>query len=170
MRGKIKDLTFNRDGEQIISFLLSPGEDFRYSYDDLNGKELNIEVKEYRKKRSLNANNYAWELITKLADKLRIGKEEIYFNMLKDYGQSAMISVFSSVDIERYGLKYYEKAGESVLNGKEYTHYKVYKGSSEFDTREMSIFIDGIVEECKNVGIETMTPNEITKMEALWRE
>ena len=170
MRGKIKDLTFNRDGEQIISFLLSPGEDFRYSYDDLNGKELNIEVKEYRKKRSLNANNYAWELITKLADKLRIGKEEIYFNMLKDYGQSAMISVFSSVDIERYGLKYYEKAGESVLNGKEYTHYKVYKGSSEFDTREMSIFIDGIVEECKNVGIETMTPNEIAKMEALWRE
>ena len=170
MRGKIKDLTFNRDGEQIISFLLSPGEDFRYSYDDLNGKELNIEVKEYRKKRSLNANNYAWELITKLADKLRISKEETYFKMLKDYGQSAMISVFSSVDIERYGLKYYEKAGESVLNGKEYTHYKVYKGSSEFDTREMSIFIDGIVEECKNVGIETMTPNEIAKMEALWRE
>ena len=60
--------------------------------------------------------------------------------------------------------------GESVLNGKEYTHYKVYKGSSEFDTKEMSIFIDGIVEECKNVGIETMTPNEIAKMEALWKE
>ena len=170
MRGKIKDLTFNRDGEQIISFLLSPGEDFRRSYDDFNGKELNIEVKEYRKKRSLNANNYAWELITKLADKLRISKEETYFNILKDYGQSAMISVFSSVDIEHYGLKYYEKAGESVLNGKEYTHYKVYKGSSEFDTREMSIFIDGIVQECQNVGIETMTPNEIAKMEALWRE
>ena len=170
MRGKIKDLTFNRDGEQIVSFLLSPGEDFRHSYDDFNGKELNIEVKEYRKKRSLNANNYAWELITKLADKLRISKEETYFKMLKDYGQSAMISVFSSVDIEHYGLKYYEKAGESVLNGKEYTHYKVYKGSSEFDTREMSIFIDGIVQECENVGIETMTPNEIAKMEALWRE
>lgn len=170
MRGKIKDLTFNRDGEQIISFLLSPGEDFRYSYDDFNGKELNIEVKEYRKKRSLNANNYAWELITKLADKLRISKEETYFKMLKDYGQSAMISVFSYVDIGHYGLKYYEKAGESVLNGKEYTHYKVYKGSSEFDTKEMSIFIDGIVQECENVGIETMTPNEIAKMEALWRE
>jgi hypothetical protein len=88
--------------------------------------------------------------------------------MLKEYGQSEMISVKSSVDLTRY-LKYFEVAGESTLNGKEFTHYKVYKGSSEFDTREMSIFIDGIVQECKNVGIETMTPDEILKMESLWK-
>jgi hypothetical protein len=88
--------------------------------------------------------------------------------MLKEYGQSEMISVRSGIDITPY-LKYFEVAGESTLNGKEFTHYKVYKGSSEFDTREMSIFIDGIVQECKNVGIETMTPDEILKMESLWK-
>lgn len=168
MRAQIKGLSLDFNGRQILTLTLEKGEDFRQKFDDLNGKDLSVEVKEYRPKRSLNANNYAWQLITKLADALRIGKDDMYLQMLKEYGQSEMISVKSSVDLTRY-LKYFEVAGESTLNGKEFTHYKVYKGSSEFDTREMSIFIDGIVQECKNVGIETMTPDEILKMESLWK-
>ena len=49
-----------------------------------------------------------------------------------------------------------------------FKHYKVYKGSSEFDTREMSIFIDGIVYEAEELGIQTMTPNEIARIKAAW--
>ena len=168
MKARIKDLTFSRGGEQIVTFALAPGEDFRNKYDALNEKDVRIEVKQYRERRSLNANNYAWELITKIADETRIGKDEMYFKMLKEYGQSIMISVYSDIDITGYGIKYYEEAGQSTLNGKEFTHYKVYKGSSEFDTREMSIFIDGIVQEAKNLGIETMTPNQIAEMESAW--
>jgi hypothetical protein len=132
-------------------------------------KDVNIEVKQYRQKRSINANNYAWELITKIADKMLLSKEDVYLRMLKEYGQSEMISVLSHIDISPY-LKYFEQAGTSTLNGKEFTHYKVYKGSSEFDTREMSIFIDGIVQEAKNLDIETMTPNQIAEMESEWNE
>lgn len=170
MKATIKDLTFSREGGQIITFALAPDEDFRNTFDKLNGKDLRLEVKQWRDKRSLNANNYAWELITKLADEMRIGKDEMYLKMLKEYGQSIMVSVYSDIDITGYGIKYYEEAGQSTLNGKEFTHYKVYKGSSEFDTKEMSIFIDGIVQECKNVGIETMTPNQIAEMESAWNE
>ena len=169
MKARIRDLTFSREGEQIITFALARGEDARTIYDNLHDKDVNIEVKQYRQKRSLNANNYAWELITKIADKMLLSKEDVYLRTLKEYGQSEMISVLSHIDISPY-LKYYEEAGTSTLNGKEFTHYKIYKGSSEFDTKEMSVFIEGIVQEAKNLGIETMTPNEIANLENAWQE
>jgi hypothetical protein len=144
--------------------------DFKQLVDDMNEKDkLSIEIKEYRAKRSLNSNAYAWLLIGKIADVIRAGKDEIYFKMLKRYGQSELISVLSHIPIEHY-VKYYEEAGESTLNGKLFTHYRVYKGSSDFDSREMSIFIDGVVGEAKDLGIQTETPDEIAKMKALWGE
>lgn len=144
--------------------------DFKLIVDDLKDKDnLSIEVKPYREKRSLNSNAYAWLLIGKIADIVRAGKDEIYLHMLKRYGQSELISVLSHIPIEHY-VKYYEEAGESKLNGKMFTHYRVYKGSSDFDSREMSIFIDGVVSEAKELGIQTETPDEIAKMKSLWGE
>lgn len=131
-------------------------------------EEIDIELKEHREKRSLNSNSYAWVLITKIADVLRANKEEIYLEMLKRYGQSEIVSVLSSIDVAGY-FKYYDVAGTSTLNSKEFTHYKVYKGSSEYDTREMSIFIDGIVSEAKQLNIETLTPKELENLKNSWR-
>jgi hypothetical protein len=142
--------------------------DFKQLVDDMNQVEkLSIEIKPFRAKRSLNANNYAWLLLTEIADALRASKEEIYLIMLKRYGQSELISVLSHIPIEHY-VKYYEEAGESKLNGKLFKHYRVYKGSSEYDSREMSIFIDGVVSEAKELGIQTETPDEIARMKSLW--
>lgn len=62
----------------------------------------------------------------------------------------------------------FEEAGESRLNGKLFKHYRLYKGSSEFDTREMSVFIDGIVSEAKALGIQTETPEELLNIKSLW--
>ena len=89
--------------------------------------------------------------------------------MLKRYGQSEMVSVVAEVPVQHY-FKHYEEAGESTLKGKLFKHYRVYKGSSEFDTKEMSIFVDGIVSEAKELGIDTMTPNELLKLKSLWGE
>lgn len=130
-------------------------------------REKIFEIKERKQRRSLNANAYAWVLIGKIADVLRTDKEQVYLTMLKRYGQSELISVLSNIDVNGY-FKYYEVAGTSMLNNKEFTHYKVFKGSSEYDTREMSILIDGIVSEAKELEIETLTPDEISKMKALW--
>ena len=120
-------------------------------------------VKEHKEKRSLSQNAYAWKLITEIGNVLHKSKEEIYLQMLKDYGQSEIISILSSVNPVGY-FKYYEKIGTGVINNKEFTHYKIFKGSSEFDSKEMTIFIDGIVQECKQLGIETLTPDEIAKL------
>lgn len=131
-------------------------------------QEIDIELKEHKEKRSLNSNGYAWVLITKIADVLRANKEDIYLEMLKRYGQSEIVSVLSHIDMTGY-FKYYEVAGTSTLNGKEFTHYKWFLGSSEYDTREMSILIDGIVSEAKALGIETLSPEEIENLKNMWR-
>lgn len=130
-------------------------------------RDKKFEIKEYKEKRSLNANAYAWLLIGKIADIMRLSKEEIYLRMLKDYGQSEVISLLSDVNVEGY-FKYYEKFGESSLKGKKFSHYKIYKGTSEYDTKEMSIFIDGVVQEAESLGIETKTPEEIERLKRLW--
>lgn len=157
-----------RTNKPTLTFEINELNDFKCIVDDLKDKDkLSVEVKPYRQHRSLNANAYAWSLIGKIADVLRAGKDEIYLNLLKRYGQSELISVLSHVPIENY-IKYFEEAGESRLNGKDFTHYRVYKGSSEFDTREMSIFIDGVVSEAKELGIQTETPNQIAEMKARW--
>ena len=102
-------------------------------------------IKEYKKKRSLNQNSYAWELITKISNKMRLSKEEVYFQMLKDYGQSEDILLSANANIIGYA-KYYELIGKRKMeSGNIFNVYRLYKGSSEFDTKEMSIFIDGII-------------------------
>lgn len=72
-------------------------------------KDKQFEIKEYKKKRSLNANNYFWELTTELANVLRTDKEEMYFRLLQRYGQSEMVSVVADIDVKPY-FKYYAEA------------------------------------------------------------
>lgn len=142
--------------EEIVKWLFS------------QDREKIFEIKEKKRRRSLNANAYAWLLIGKLADVLRISKDECYILMLKRYGQSEMVSVVSEIDVRGY-FKYYEEVGKTFLQGKNFTHYRVFKGSSEYDTREMSILVDGIVSEAKEVGIDVITPDELEKLKSLWR-
>ena len=129
-------------------------------------KDKIFEIKEHKDKRSLSQNAYAWKLITELGNVLRKSKEEIYLQMLKDYGQSEIFVVLKEVNIQGY-FKYFDKIRNVVINGNEFTQYKIYKGSSNFDSKEMSIFIDGIVQECQNVGLETMTPDEIKMLDLM---
>lgn len=150
-----------------ITFLFDNKEVLQQA-EELQDNKLNVEVKKWYKKRSLNSNNYAWELITQIGDIVRASKEEIYLEMLKRYGQSQMISVLEEIDVSKF-LKYYEEAGKSILNGKTFKHYKVYTGSSEMDTKQMSILIDGIVSEAKELGIETMPPAKLKALKESWK-
>ena len=131
-------------------------------------KEKLFDLVEHRKKRSLNSNSYLWHLVNEIANAMRMSKEEVYLQMLKDYGQSEVISLLSSINVDGY-FKYYEVIGESILNNKEFKHIRIFKGSSEYDTREMSILLDGVIREAESVGIETMTPTEIERLKSEWR-
>lgn len=163
-------ISFDQHGNPIVHFKFDSWRAALQMVDDLKGKpKLVLRVSEHREKRSLNANNYAWKLITEIGNKTRQSKEDVYLVMLKRYGQSDMVSVVAEVPVQHY-FKYYEEAGESTLNGKLFKHYRVYKGSSEFDTLEMTIFLDGVISEAKDLGIPTDTPDQIAKMKSLWGE
>lgn len=170
LTGRIDDVSVSLTGKPKLTLVINEKSDLLCGYDDLKDIEkLSIEIKQYREKRSLNANAYAWKLIGEIADIARASKEEIYLEMLRRYGQSELISVLAHIPIQHY-VKYYDEAGESKLNGKLFKHYRVYKGSSEFDTREMSVLIDGIVGEAKELGIQTETPEQLAKIKSLWKE
>lgn len=170
LTGQIDDVTVSLTGKPKLTLVINEKSDLLCGYDDLKDFEkLSIEIKPYREKRSLNANAYAWKLIGEIADIVRSSKDEVYLEMLRKYGQSELISVLSHIPIEQY-VKYCDEVGESKLNGKMFKHYRVYKGSSEFDTREMSILIDGIVGEAKELGIQTETPAELERMKSLWKD
>lgn len=126
-----------------------------------------VKINKHREKRSLNANAYLWKLVTEIGNILNKSKEEVYLQMLIDYGQSEMVSILSEIDVKGY-FKYYKLAGTSILNGKEFNHYKIYKGSSEYDTKEMSILLNGVVQEAKNLGIKTKDDIELERLVEEW--
>lgn len=119
-------------------------------YLSLQNRDKIFEIKEVNSSRTLSQNSIAWALITLIANELKKSKEEVYIDMLKDYGQSMLIPVPKG---EKPIFKYYIYKSSSILNGKEADWYLVLKGSSEFDKKEMTIFIDGIVQECNNLDI-----------------
>lgn len=125
------------------------------------------EVKKSKKRRSMNANSYCWLLISKISEIVKSSKEEIYVEMLRKYGQQMMIPTLPNTKPDGY-FKYYEFYEKGKLNGKECDWYKIYKGSSQYDSKEMSVLIDGIVSEAKELGIVTLDELEIEKMVDEW--
>ena len=107
-------------------------------------REKVFEVREYKQKRSLTQNAYFWVLVNEIANVTRQSKDDIHLQMLKEYGQNQVISVQSNIDISKF-IKYFEEIGHGRVNGKDFTHYRVFEGSSEMDSREMAILLDGVV-------------------------
>lgn len=134
-------------------------------------EQLDITVNKHKKKRSLDANAYAWILMSKIAEKQHISKEEVYEDMLREYGTLycddegyITITVKANVNMTRIEghWRYYE--GNS-----EWKSYIKIKGSSKYDSGEMSRFIEGIVYVCKEEGIEVIPPAELERMVSKWR-
>lgn len=163
----------NRDwktGKIIIEFELNE-EPTEAINDIASCEKLSIIAKKYRQKRSLDANAYCWVLITKIAEMLNSSKEEIYEDMLQKYGyiyqdDDGYITVTVKADVDMNKITGHWKFLKG--NGK-FNSYLMIKGSSEYDSAEMAKFIDRIVEEAKDLGIETMTPAELERMKAAWQ-
>ena len=149
--------------------LLLESSDYRLKRLVYGFKPGEYEITRAKQKRSLNANSYAWTLIGKIADALRESKEDIYLDMLKQYGQGGAVSIEERfVDNFKRTYKYHESMGKSELKGKMFEHFRFWVGSSEYNTQEMSVLIDGIVQEAKNLDIETLTPAELARLKDEW--
>lgn len=169
LTGRIENLSVDfSTGKAKLTLEINEKTSVMKAFDDFRECEkLSIKIDKYREKRSLNANALCWKVCAEIANVLRSDKDSVYLEMLKRYGQSEIVSVLSTVDVSGY-FKYYDTFGTGYVKGKEFTHYKIYKGSSEYDTREMSILLDGIIDEAKGMGIDVMSESELALIKNEW--
>lgn len=159
-------------------------DDIGGEWDDLRKNErLVFSVKEYKRKRSLDANAYYWVLVTKLAKVLNLSKPHLHNILLRRYGQPEIIDgqmVFLVLPDSESGTRKADEAEtyhirptsqvKTGVDGKVYRTYVMLRGSSTYNTAEMSELIDGLVSECKEQGIETLPEEELKRMMQMYEQ
>lgn len=151
--------------------------------DDLNElallDSLDIVAKKHRKKRSLDANAYFHVLVGKIADKMNISKTRCKNIMIGSYGQQEFLDdgqqvvLKSNIPVSKMleqEFLHCVPCGAKNENGTDVVFYKVFRGSHTYDSKEMSILIEGTVTEAKELGIETLSPAELERMTRMWGE
>lgn len=164
---KYHSLQFTVDGTQLLTLAIQG--DFRPYIEEFDGKDLKCEIKPFKAKRSLSANAYAFVLINKLAEKLNISPQEVYKNAIRHIGGVSTVVCCQDRAVEEFrkgwesnGIGWQTEILDSKIDG--CTNIICYYGSSTYDTKQMSRLIDNIVQDCKAVGIETMTPAELERL------
>ena len=137
-------------------------------------KLYNLEVKEYRKKRSLDANAYAWVLIHKLAEATRLTPVEVYREAIRNVGNNFTPMCVREQDAEslkqywsRQGLGWLcEDLGPSQVRG--CVNIACYHGSSVYSSSQMAVLIDNLVQDCKSLDLEVLTPDKLALLKEAW--
>ena len=168
-------------GKFLLTFEME--QDIGSQIDEMKGQLLTVTAKKCRKKRSLDANAYYWQLVTKLADKLNISKPHLHNILLRRYGRPEIVDgqmIFLALPDSDAGARkadeaetYHIRPTSEVNTGKDGQLYRTYvmlRGSSTYDTVEMSVLIDGLVSECKEQGIETIPPKELERMMEMYEK
>lgn len=173
MTGRLVDLALGRNRKQRVTLELD--QDFEAAFDELSGQELEIEIKKQRKRRSLDANAYFWSLAGKLSAVLRIPPEEVYRQYIPDVGGNFEIVPVKECDLEKKARWWASgkigRISEDMGPCKDlpgYHNVRRFIGSSDYDTAQMSRLIDLIVSDCKDQGIETLTPDKLDAIKERW--
>lgn len=172
MQGRLVDLSIGLNRKQRVTIELD--RDFRQMYDVLKDSEVDVDIKKHRDRRSTNANNYLWHLLDEMGDVLERTKESLYFDYIKKCGPFKNFTLSEDeaktfrVAWSRLGTGYpteqvgYSPDGEKLI-------IRAYYGSSQYNTKQMSRLIDLVVQDAKELGIETLTPAELARMKQDWR-
>lgn len=147
--------------------------DFRESFDRLREKPVDVTIKPHRNKRSLDANAYAWVLIDKIAEAMRITKEEVYRNAILHIGgvSKTVCTLAEAADklCEIWagnGLGWQFAQFPSKIPG--CVNITLYYGSSSYDTKQMSSLIEQLISDCHALGIETKSKEELESLLSQW--
>ena len=131
-------------------------------------------LKEHRKKRSLDANAYAWVLIGKLAEAMRMPPTDVYINAIQNIGGNYEVIPIREEAVEKFKEIWTKQGlgwpcvdmGPSKISG--YRNLRAYYGSSTYDTRQMSLLIEAIIQDCKALDIETLSEEKLSAMMGGW--
>ena len=183
LTGKIADMSLDfRSGKAKLLLELNEKQDAMDMFDELNlFEKLSISIGRFRKKRSNDANAYFWVLCGKLAAKTKQNKVDIYRELIRDIGDNYEIVPIRNIAVDKFITNWAKDSngrprlgwicdilGDSKFEG--YTNVCAYYGSSTYDSKQMSDLIDLIIAECKEQGIQTMTPDQIAELKSRWGE
>lgn len=132
-------------------------------------EEVDITIKKHSERRSLNANAYFHTLVDKLRTALKISFAECKNHLITSYGQIEYIEDVQMIyktnappeyvrELEEIHMKLVKMSEDGAYM------YRVYRGSHTYNIHEMALLIDGTIQECKEQGIETLTPNELARL------
>lgn len=133
------------------------------------GKHIDVSVKQFRRKRSLDANAYYWSLIGKLRFETGQRVTDIYRDHIKEVGNNSITLCLMNNVVDEFRA-FWEAKGmgwvTQILPSKieRCTNVICYYGSSEYNVQQMSKLIDLRIQDCQAVGVETMTPSQIREM------
>lgn len=174
MIGRMQEPQMTRNGAYTVT-VSGIREDVFPLYEALKDSDCEISIKKHRKKRSLNANAYAWVLMGKIAEKLSpLSVSDYYRRTIKEAGiktdvicvpEKAVDSVI--IGWEHNGAGWLAERMDSKIKG--CVNLRLIYGSSSFDSAEMARFIDLIVQDAEAIGIPTVTEAEIQKMIGGWK-
>lgn len=140
------------------------------------GVEYDVEIKE-RARRSLNANAYHWQLVSKIAEANGISNAEVHNQLLCDYGEDwldkdgkqVLVMMADDDSYRRMETMHYRPTDMTEARGSnKFRWFVLLLPSHLMDRKQMSRLIDGTVSEAKELGIETRTPDEIARLVAAW--
>ena len=176
MTGEIKDISIDYISNKPKVTLLLNERDSLNSLENLKEDKLSIEIKKWRKKRSLDANSYCWVLCDRIAKELSkesiVTKEQIYKDAISQVG------TFEPMIIEEKAYdnfkRIWEKQGlgfivQEVSRKDKCIKVHCYYGSSTYDTKEMSLLIEILIELAKSLNIETKPQAELDSLLRSWK-
>ena len=175
VKGKVRGAYTDIHKKSVIEFEVEGCDIAALSQELETMGDLSIDIKKYRSKRSLDANAYFWVLVDKLAQVTGYNKTDIYRNAIKEIGGVSEVVCVKDKAVDKLreswsqiGLGWQTDTTPSKIEG--CTNVILYYGSSTYDSKQMSLLIDNIVQDCQAVGIETLTPTELARLKASWKE
>lgn len=131
------------------------------------------EIRQARKKRSLDSNAYMWALVDQIAEKTGVPKTEVYRRAVREIGGvSYIVCCLEEVadricaDWSSNGIGWFGERFPSKLEG--CVNLTLYYGSSAYDQQQMSRLIDYVIEDARALGIETMPRHKLDAMLEAW--
>jgi hypothetical protein len=168
MIGKLKDITFNGDGTQNVT--VTVGADFMETFDKLKDGMVKIEIKKASNRRSNNQNAFCWTLIDQIAAETHLKVSEVYRNAIREIG-----GVSTTVGMKDDAIPVFRESWEKGHLGRQveiipgstkpgWSNVKIFFGSSEFDTEQMSRLLDILIQDAEALGIPTISDKEMERL------
>lgn len=134
-----------------------------------NQGEYVAEIKKFYEKRSLNANALFWKGVGLIASATGRDNWSIYLDLLRNYGQFTYVVVKPQA-VEKFKETYRlcEELGEVEVNGKKGIQLLCFYGSSQYNKKEMSRLIDGMMQEIRSLEIDFVSDDDIVKALDEW--